>query len=313
MPKVIFGFNPILEALKSDRPPEKVFILHGSHGTAVRDVLNLAISQKIPVEQVGKLRFTQLGGDNRSQRIAALISEFDYCDVSIIMDIAQKKKQPAFIGLLSDIEDPRNFGAIIRSAECAGIHGLIIPKHRAVGITETVASSSAGAMSHIAISKVTNLVTSIDELKEAGVWIVGADQSADKTIYEIDLKGPIGVIVGGESKGIRRLLKEKCDFIARIPMKGKINSLNASVAAALFFFEVVRQREEAAKEDTIPEKSPEPFQPVILPPVMKVSEPEPEVLPEVVVEEKKPVKRRKKKVEVVPEETEKIEDKTTPE
>ncbi len=307
MPKIIFGFNPIIEALKSDRPPEKIFILHGTHGAGVRDILNLATAQKIPIEQVGKLRFTQLGGDNRSQRIAALISEYDYSELTTILEIAKKKKQPAFIGLLSNLEDPRNFGAIIRSAECAGVHGLVIPKHRAVGITETVASSSAGAMSHVAISKVTNLITAMDELKEAGVWIVGADQSADKTIYEIDLKGPIAVVVGGENKGIRRLLKERCDFIARIPMKGKVNSLNASVAAAIVFFEVVRQREEAAK---MPEKSTKTVKPVIIPPVTPV-EAEPVVAPEVIVEEKKPVKRRKKKAEAAPEEPEKTEDKTT--
>jgi 23S rRNA (guanosine2251-2'-O)-methyltransferase len=309
MPKIIFGLNPIIEALKSDRPPEKVFILHGTHGPGIRDILNMAISHKIPIEQVGKLRFTQLGGDNRTQRVAALISEFDYCEVPNILENAILKKQPAFLALLSNIEDPRNFGAIIRSAECAGVHGLVIPKHRAVGITETVAASSAGAMSHVAITKVTNLITTIDELKAAGVWIVGADQSADKTIYEVDLTGPVGIVVGGESKGIRRLLKERCDFVVRIPMRGKVNSLNASVAAAIVFFEVVRQREEAEKSaKLLVKQSEEP--PSDRNQFIPVAKSAPTVTPEVIVEEMKPVKRRKKKVDVTREDTEKAEDKT---
>ena len=242
MPNVIFGINPIIEALKSPHPPEKVFIVHGAKGNGLKEVINLATARRVLFEQVGRLRFAQLGGDRQAQGVAALISDFTYSEPEDILSVAGERKEPPFIALLDNIEDPRNFGAIIRSAECSGVHGLIIPKHRTVGMTDTVASTSAGAMAHMAISRVTNLVNTIDTLKKAGVWIVGADHEGDQLIYEADLTGPIGIVLGNEGKGMRRLVKQKCDFLVRIPMRGQVNSLNVSVAAGILFYEIIRQR-----------------------------------------------------------------------
>lgn len=246
MPKMIYGINPIMEALKSEVPPEKIFIAHGARGIGIREIMSLASKRKVLFEQVGRLRFTQLGGERTSQNVAALISEYEYREITDILEVAQNREEPAQIALLDNIEDPRNFGAIIRSAEAFGIHGVVIPKHRAVGITDTVASTSAGTMAHMAISRVTNLVTTMEELKEAGIWIAGAVQDTEKTIYEMDFTGPMAIVMGSEGKGIRRLVRDKCDYLFRIPMKGKVNSLNVSVAAGIIFHEVFRQREPVA-------------------------------------------------------------------
>ena len=242
MPKIIFGVNPIIEALKSEHPPEKIFIVHGVKGPGLRDIITLATTKRVLFEQVGRLRFAQLGGDRSAQGVAALISDFEYCTLEDILQVAKERNEPPLIALLDNIEDPRNFGAIIRSAECTGVHGIVIPKHRAVGMTDTVATTSAGAISHIAVSRVTNLINAMEELKAAGVWIAGADQEGEKLVHEADLKGPIGIVLGSEGKGMRRLVKQKCDFLIRIPLKGKINSLNVSVAAGIIFYETLRQR-----------------------------------------------------------------------
>jgi len=252
MPKIIFSHNPIMEALKSEKPPEKIYVLHGTRGVASRDIVEMATEKRIPIEQVGRLRFKQLGATKHSQGVAALISEYDFYTVEQILKIARKRNEPPVIALLSNIENPMNLGAIIRSAECAGVHGIVIPKHRAVGITESVATSSAGAMAHIAIARVTNLANAIEELKAAGIWIAGADQDGEKLYYETDFTGPTGIVIGSEGKGIRRLVKEKCDFLVKIPNKGQVNSLNASVAAGIMFFEIVRQRELSAENDEVP-------------------------------------------------------------
>lgn len=243
MPKMIFGINPVLEALRSDKPPEKIFVMHNTGGPSINAVFELATTKRILYEKVGKLRFTQIGGGKNHQGVAALISEFDYSTIAEILEIAVKRNEKPYVALLDGITDPHNLGAVIRSAECAGVHGIIIPKHRAVGMTEVVAKTSAGALAHMAIAKVTNLANAIDELKEAGVWIAGTDQSGESSLHETKFTGPIGIIIGSEGSGMRRLVKEKCDFMVQIPMKGKISSLNASVAAALMFFEVSRQRD----------------------------------------------------------------------
>lgn len=243
MPKYIFGINPVIEALKSAKPPEKIFIQHGARGAGIRDILNLAKTRRVLFEEVGKLRFTQMGGGKQSNGVAALISEYEYRTLEDVLEIARERNEPPLVALLDNIEDPRNLGAIIRSTECLGVHGIIIPKHRAVNITETVASSSAGALAHVAVVRVTNLVNTIEKLKELGLWIFGADHDGEKLLSETDLSGPIGIVLGSEGKGMRRLVKNKCDFIVKIPMKGLVNSLNVSVAAAIIFYEAVRQRE----------------------------------------------------------------------
>lgn len=243
MPQVIFGINPVIEALKSARPPEKIFIQFGAQGSGVREVIQLAKTNRVLFEEVSKPRFAQMGGDNRAQGVAALISEYEYRTVADLLEIARERNEPPLIALLDNLEDPHNLGAIIRSAECLGVHGIVIPKHRAVNITETVSSSSAGALAHLAIVRVTNLVSTMDELKSAGLWIVGADHDGDRLLAETDLKGPIGLVLGSEGKGLRRLVKESCDFIVRIPMQGRVNSLNVSAAAAVLFYEAIRQRQ----------------------------------------------------------------------
>jgi 23S rRNA (guanosine2251-2'-O)-methyltransferase len=243
MPQLIFGINPVIEALKSEKPPDKIFIQFAAQGSGVREIILLAKSKRVLFEEVSKIRFAQMGGDNRAQGVAALISEYEYRTVAELLEIARERNEPPLIALLDNIEDPHNLGAIIRSAECLGVHGIVIPKHRAVNITETVSSSSAGALAHLAVVRVTNLVSAIEELKAAGLWIVGADHDGDRRLAETDLKGPTGIVLGSEGKGMRRLVKEACDFITRIPMKGRVNSLNVSVAAAVLFYEAVRQRQ----------------------------------------------------------------------
>jgi len=243
MPQVIFGINPVIEALKSVRPPEKIYIQFGAQGNGVREVIQLAKTNRVLFEEVSKPRFAQMGGDNRAQGVAALISEYEYRTVADLLEIARERNEPPLIALLDNLEDPHNLGAIIRSAECLGVHGIVIPKHRAVNITDTVSSSSAGALAHLAMVRVTNLVNTIDELKSAGLWIVGADHDGDRLLADTDLKGPIGLVLGSEGKGLRRLVKESCDFIVRIPMKGRVNSLNVSAAAAVLFYEAIRQRQ----------------------------------------------------------------------
>jgi len=242
MAKIVFGRNPVLEALKSEHAIDKVFLLHGQRGAIIQKILSLAHERRISVQLTDKLRLTQMTGTKNSQGVAAMIAEYCYSDITEMLTLANDRVEPPLIALLDGIEDPHNLGAIIRSAECAGVHGIIIPQHRAVDLTETVAKTSAGALSHIAVAKVTNLIPVMEELRQAGLWIAGATNEAEKDLYHTDLSEPLGIVIGSEGRGIRRLVKEKCDFLIRIPMKGKISSLNASVAAAVVFFEVVRQR-----------------------------------------------------------------------
>lgn len=243
MAKIIFGRNPVLEALKADQAIDKIFILHGLQGNAIREIFSSARQRNVRIELIDKQRLAQMTDAKNSQGIVASISEYQYKNIADILQIAGERKQPPLVALLDGIEDPHNLGAIIRSAECAGVHGVIIPKHRAVGLTETVAKTSAGALAHIAIARVTNLVPAIEELKQAGLWIAGTAGDAQQSLYQADyLAGPLAVVIGSEGKGIRRLIREKCDFLLHIPMNGKINSLNASVAAGVLLFEIVRQR-----------------------------------------------------------------------
>lgn len=242
MSKIIFGRNPVLEALKSEQAIDRIFILHGQQGMNIQKILSLAQERKIAIRMIDKPRLTQMTGTKNSQGVAALIADYRYWEIADILAIAKERGEPALIALLDGIEDPHNLGAIIRSAECAGVHGIIIPEHRAASLTETVAKTSAGALSYMPVAKVINLVPAMDELKEAGLWIAGATDDAEKDVYHTNLTGPIGIVIGNEGTGIRRLVKEKCDFLIRIPIKGRVGSLNASVAAGVVFFEVGRQR-----------------------------------------------------------------------
>ena len=240
--KLIVGRQPVLEALKSRQPIERILILHGTAGGHIDHVKQLARRLAIPVKETDKERFTELAGDLSTQGILAIIDSYHYTEIEDILAIAQQKNEPPFILILDEIEDPHNLGALIRTSECAGIHGIIIPLHKAASVNSTVVKTSAGATAHLPIARVTNIALTLDELKKAGIWIIGTEMETNKLYYEHDYRGSIAIVIGNEGKGIRRLVREKCDFLVKIPMHGKIESLNASVAGALVMYEAAKCR-----------------------------------------------------------------------
>jgi len=241
--RIIYGRNPVLEAIKARAPVEKILLAEHLKGRVIEDIKSRARKEGIKIEKAERNRLDQLAGTGDHQGVIAFLPEKDYCSVEEILQMAQKRGEPPFITLLDEVQDPQNLGAIIRSAEGAGVHGVIIPKRRAVGLTEVVAKASAGAIEHIPVARVENLVGALRQLKGEGIWIFGADQNGETLYYQADFSGPVGIVIGSEGRGIRRLIRENCDFLIRIPMYGRIDSLNASVAAALIFYEVRRQRE----------------------------------------------------------------------
>ena len=220
---------------------DKLFILDGCQDGPVRTIAREARKKDTIIQYVSKERLNQLSETGMHQGVIAQVASYDYASVEDILVKAEEKGEPPFIVVLDNIEDPHNLGAIIRTANLAGAHGVIIPKRRAVGLTSVVARTSAGALNYTPVAKVTNIAKTIEELKEKGVWFVCADMDGE-TMYQLNLTGPIGMVVGNEGEGVSRLVKEKCDFVASIPMKGDIDSLNASVAAGVLAFEIVRQR-----------------------------------------------------------------------
>ena len=237
----IEGRNAVLEAFRSGKPIDKLFVLDGCMDGPVRTILREAKKHDTVVNYVERERLDQLSETKKHQGVIAMAAAYEYATVEEILAKAEEKGEPPFVILLDGIEDPHNLGAIIRTANLAGAHGVIIPKRRAVGLTAIVAKTSAGALNYTPVAKVTNLKQTMEELKEKGIWFVGADMVGE-TMYDLDLKGPIGLVIGSEGEGISKLVKEHCDFIASIPMKGEIDSLNASVAAGVLAFEIVRQR-----------------------------------------------------------------------
>lgn len=235
------GRNAVLEAFRSGREVDKLFVLDGCQDGPVRTILREAKKRDTIVNFVKKERLDQMSETGRHQGVIAAVAAYDYAEVEDILELAKKKGEPPFVFLLDNIEDPHNLGAIIRTANLAGAHGVIIPKRRAVGLTATVARTSAGALNYTPVAKVTNMANTIEELKKEGLWFVCADMSGTR-MYDLDLKGPIGLVIGSEGEGVSRLVKEKCDFTAAIPMKGDIDSLNASVAAGVLAYEILRQR-----------------------------------------------------------------------
>lgn len=240
--RIIYGRNPVLEAIKARFPVERILLAEHLKGKVIEDIKSRARKEGIRIERAGRNRLDQLAGTRDHQGVIAFLPEKDYCSVEEILQLAQKKGEPPFIALLDEIQDPQNLGAIIRSAEGAGVHGIIIPKRRAVGLTEVVAKASAGAIEHMSVARVENLMEALQQLKGEGIWIFGADKNGETPYYQADFSGPVGIVIGSEGRGIRRLIRENCDFLIRIPMYGRIDSLNASVAAALIFYEVRRQR-----------------------------------------------------------------------
>lgn len=237
----IEGRNAVLEAFRSGKPMDKVFLLDGCMDGPLKAIAREAKKHDTIINYVKKERLEQLSETGKHQGVIAMAAAYEYAKVEDILAKAEEKGEPPFILLLDGIEDPHNLGAIIRTANLAGAHGVIIPKRRAVGLTATVAKTSAGALNYTPVAKVTNLTQTMKELKEKGMWFVGADMGGE-TMYQLDLTGPIGVVIGSEGDGMSKLVKENCDFIASIPMKGDIDSLNASVAAGILAYEIVRQR-----------------------------------------------------------------------
>lgn len=238
---IIAGRNPVSEALKSGRAIERLLITHGEMSGSVKVIVAKAKEKGIPIKEVDSKKLDFMCGNANHQGIIAVAAIKEYVSVDDILKIAEDKGENPFIIILDNIEDPHNLGAIIRTAECAGAHGVIIPKRRAAGLTYSVGKASAGAYEYMPIARVTNISTVIDELKEKGLWIYGADMDGE-TYCTNNLKGSCALVIGSEGKGLQRLVREKCDVILSLPMLGKINSLNASVAAGVLMYEFTRQR-----------------------------------------------------------------------
>ncbi len=240
MADLILGRNAVLEALKSGRNIDKVTVqkTDGQHSAPIKQIIAKAKQRKIPVYYSDKAHMDKTPGHHG---VIAVASDFEYCQVDDMLQLAEERGEKPLLIILDGIEDPHNLGAIMRTAECAGSHGVIIPKRHSVSVNETVLKTSAGAAEYMPCAKVTNIAATIDELKKKGVWIYACDMG-DGLIYDQDLTEAVAVVVGGEGFGISRLVKEKCDFVVSIPMSGNVNSLNASNAAAIFIYEAVRQR-----------------------------------------------------------------------
>lgn len=239
---LIAGKHPVLEALRSGREMNKIWIAEGAQKSVTASILSEAKKHGVIVQYVDKRKLDQLVPGVTHQGVVAQAAAFDYVELEQLLEIPkQRDEMPLFI-ILDEIEDPHNLGSILRTAECTGVHGVIIPKRRAAGLTATVLKISAGAAEHIPVARVTNLAQTIERLKEAGVWIAGTDVAASQEVYSMKFDMPLAIVIGNESKGIGRLIQEKCDFLLKLPMAGQLNSLNASVAAGVFMYEVLRQR-----------------------------------------------------------------------
>ena len=237
----IEGRNAVLEAFRSGKTIDKLFVLDGCQDGPVKSIIREAKKTDTIINFVDKERLDRLAGTGHHQGVVAQAAAYEYAEVEDILKAAKDKGEAPFIFILDEIEDSHNLGAIIRTANQAGAHGVIIPKRRAVGLTATVAKTSAGAINYTPVAKVTNISKTIEDLKKQGMWFVCADMDGT-TMYDLNLTGPIGLVIGNEGSGVGRLVKEKCDFVASIPMKGDIDSLNASVAAGVLAYEIVRQR-----------------------------------------------------------------------
>ena len=238
---IIEGRNAVLEAFRAGKTIDKLFVLDGCQDGPVKSILREAKKTDTIINFVDKERLDRLANSGHHQGVVAQAAAYEYAEVEDILNAAKEKGEAPFIFILDEIEDPHNLGAIIRTANLCGAHGVIIPKRRAVGLTATVAKTSAGAVNYTPVAKVTNIAKTIEELKKEGMWFVCADMDG-QTMYDLNLTGPIGLVIGNEGAGVSRLVKEKCDFTASIPMKGDIDSLYASVAAGVLAYEIVRQR-----------------------------------------------------------------------
>ena len=236
------GRNAVIELLKSDRTVNKIMVARGDRQGSINEILKLAKQNRIIVTEVDRNKLDTLSETKHHQGVIAFVAPIEYKDVDYILNVAKERGEEPFILIADEIEDPHNLGALIRSAEVAGCHGVIIPKRRAVAVTEVVSKVSVGATEYMPIAKVNNINDTIRELKDKGVWIVGTDGSADTIYYKQDLTGPIAIVVGSEGRGMNKLTMKNCDFLVKIPMMGKITSLNASVSGGIVLFEALKQR-----------------------------------------------------------------------
>ncbi len=238
----IEGRNPVIEALKSGKNVDKIYLQKGDAQGSVIKIKAIAKDNKIPVVEVERKKLDEMSETKSHQGVIALAPPIDYVSIDDIIAISKEKNEPLFVVILDEIEDPHNLGSILRTANAAGVHGVIISKHRSAHITPTVMKTSAGACFYTPVAKVTNIVNTMKELKQKGVWFTGADMNGQNTVFDADFTGSIGIVIGNEGKGISRLVKEECDFLVNIPMLGKIESLNASVSAAIFMYQAMNQR-----------------------------------------------------------------------
>lgn len=239
----IGGRHAIMEALRAGRTIHKIWMQDNAHKQLVLDITAAAKQAGIVVQKVDKRKLDQLLNDVSHQGVVAQIAAYSYVEVDDIIAKAEQAGEDPFIIILDEIEDPHNLGSILRTADCTGVHGVIIPKRRSVGLTSTVSKTSAGAIEYVDVARVTNIAQTIDKLKEHGIWIAGAAGEAERSVYESDVAMPLAVVIGNEHKGIGQLIRKKCDFLIKLPMLGHINSLNASVAAGALMYEIVRQRQ----------------------------------------------------------------------
>lgn len=238
---LVYGRNAVLEVLKSNRDINKIFIERGQKHGSIHEIIAKAKESRIVTVEVEKSKLDSLVSKANHQGVIAIVPPFNYCEIEDILEVAKQRQETPFVLLLDGIEDPHNLGAIIRTAETAGVHGIIIPKRRSVAVNSTVNKVSAGAATHMKVARVSNLNDAVRTLKEQGVWLIGTDGDAKTNYYEQDLTGPIGLIIGSEGFGMSKLLRENTDILVKIPMKGQITSLNASVAAGIVMYEVVKQ------------------------------------------------------------------------
>ena len=239
---IVEGRNAVLELLNSDRDINKIFVQAGEKHGSINKIIAIAKENRVVVTEVEKSKLDFMSKINNHQGVIAVVPPFNYCEVEDILDLAKQRNEDAFVLILDGIEDPHNLGSIIRTAETAGVHGIIIPKRRSVTVNSTVSKVSAGAVEHMKIARVNNINETIRKLKEHGLWIIGTDMNTNTYYYNQDLKGDIAIVIGSEGFGISRLVKENCDMLVKIPMKGKITSLNASVSAGIIIYEAVKQR-----------------------------------------------------------------------
>ena len=243
MSDYIYGKNPIFEALKSNRKIESLYLQENIKSKSIEKIIHLAQQQNIQINRITRTAMVKLVRHNHHQGIVAQVADYDYWTLEALLTRAFNNGKEPILAILDSIQDPHNLGAIIRSADGAGLDGIIIPKYNAVGVNPTVIKSAAGATAHIKIARVTNLAKAMDSLKQAGFWIAGTTADGDKSFFDLDYTGPLAIVLGSEGKGMRRLVQEKCDYLLQIPMFGKVNSLNVSVSAALLFFQARFQRE----------------------------------------------------------------------